>query len=397
MRVNLDTSELSTGLKVISKGAAKILGETSPVNMLRLMTMSNGELVVTSTNLDVSMTTTLKCEILDPGGVLIPQKAVADVGYLDDISVQVFSTKNSVGFQTASSTSSFPAIIDITQFPSFPTPRSEGFFQLFFISTDTLLKIIAGTTFIADEDNDFESKEGKVAYSALLIAPYGESDIDFVTADSFHMAHYRHHTTVHELKKRVLVPAKGLALIKHILKPDTVTTVYASEQMNVLIFEDDYGNQLAIRTLDAVFPNYMTGFPEEYVAETTIETIPFRKACERSVLYKDTNAVTHNVELSMGRGKERNLFMQIPETHNQEGFAVMLRAIPMEYTSELQPVSRLFLSEYLKGIAKAITTDTVTVRFGAGNRGALVIRPTEEAFTYIMTASVNAKGYYHGD
>ena len=345
---------------------------TIPVlSRIKMETNVSGELVLTATDLDVTMRSLQVTDVLQTGSVLVEGRKLYDIsrelpnepihfalGKNGQIEIRYKRGRHRLGTVPGS------------QFPEVPTQKQTGVS----VSAVILREAIRRTAFaVTTEKSRFTISGAKL----LVDAEY----LTMVATDGHRLAVMRFPiVNASGQKLDLLVPKKTLSQLEDLLdreiKRDAESRIEIGECANQLHFTAG-GHSLFSRQISGVFPNWEMVLPKslEFMAE--ISTEDFRRSLSRVSLTAETKNYSVTMEIEPGRLTLKS------NTPDGEAHEEMLCAFDGQGTHALRFNSR-YVQDFLQVASKA-DSPTFSFCFNDGNSPFELFLPTErEAGRYVL-------------
>lgn len=230
---------------------------------------NKGKLIMTATDLEISINTWIGADVKSEGKITVPAKQLSefvnslpsekvDVELVNQ-SFNISSTNNSASFNTMSA-DDFPSIV-----------KADGTKPLLKISTELLRKSVDRVAFAAATDDI------KPVLTGILLEVDGET-ISFVGTDGLRLSRQVIKLDSNTEKNiNILVPVKALLELSHIVTEvgdEETVEVYLIEDRNQILFR--YGDvDLVSRLIDGQFPEYRQIIPTGYKTSCKINKDDF--------------------------------------------------------------------------------------------------------------------------
>jgi DNA polymerase III subunit beta len=336
-----------------------------------LLEAKDGVLTLHATDLDISVSTSCPCEVLQPGKVTLQARGLYDiVKNLESDTLELEVEENhwaklkagSVNCRVAGThAEEFPHILDTSSVQLFPigTERLLDMIEktIFSISTDDSRANLTGAFFRVTEDNTLlmVSTDGH-RLSKIEVAPD-----EFDTSSSFPEA----------LTRGIIIPRKGLSELKRAVDSEGAELSFGLIDNNIVFISGPMS--LSVRLIDGTFPDFTQVLPKESEHRATVEKELFSQSLKFVSLFASSK--THNVRLSLSSdGLE--LYASDPD----RGEAT--KVVPVEYAGA--PVKAGFNFRYLKDVLGVIEGDAVSVEIIDTLSPTLIRDPDREELLFVV-------------
>ncbi len=330
---------------------------TIPILSNFLFEASAEKLLLTATDLDLSLRTSCVAKVKKEGSCTIPARKLYDyvkllgdgeisIKLLENHWVQIRSGRSNtkmVGMARAN----FPAL------PAFPT---ESAIQL---PAQVLRNLIAKTIFA------ISNEESRYTLNGALLVLKPES-ITMVATDGHRLAHIEHNTSKIAVsgEMKILVPKKAMAELSTLLNSTDSPSVEFAKDESTLFFRIG-GRLLTSRQLTGQFPNYEAVLPRDNNKSVAVHCDELSAAIQRVAQFADerSNAIRLRVEKNELKVSSSNT-----ETGESED--------SMETVFSGDPMMIGFNSQYLLEFLKVVGTGDVRFEF-KDSQSAGQLRPDE--------------------
>ncbi len=335
MKFKIVRSKFLEGLKFVQN----VVSEKSTLQVIKnvLLEGEGEKIVLTTTDLDISIRATVACEIEEGGVSTLPVKLLADVvssmceGVIE---VQIDANENAVirAGRTKFKIAGLPA----ADFPRLPQDEEAPSYQ---VEQATLKEMFRKVCYAASQDDTRKTlksvlmsfKDGKLT----LVATDGrrlskvEAPVDFPV----------------DFERDIVLPLKTVQEVQRLLTgEEPVEIKHQKSQVCFMI------NSVLLysKLIDEVYPNYKQIIPTQFKEDIEIDRQSFLEAIERvSVIDK-----FQSTKLVFGEGKVTILSAttEIGEASDE---------VPIKYIGE--PLEIIFSPTYLIECLKAIDDNTVVL------------------------------------
>ena len=278
MKVTLPRSELLSGIQLVQTAAEK--KSTMPILANVLITASEGNISIASTDLEITSTATLPATVKTRGSTTINARIFLDiVKELPEGEVALTLSENE-RLEIACQRSRFKVNgVSSEEYPGLPGMSLQASGKV--LATE-LSQMIDKTLYAVSADETRFNLSG-VCFEAIEGDKKNEKSLRLVATDGHRLSLITRPFQGLKLKERVIVPRRGLIEVKKLL--DTVGDVQvglALEEGFLVIESPKY--RLAVRLIEGEFPDYTQVIPQGKGVPAVIETGPLNQALRRVVL-----------------------------------------------------------------------------------------------------------------
>ncbi len=292
MRFIVSTSTLLKQLQAVNGASSS--STVLPILENFLFEIKDGSLVISATDLQTSMTTSLAVESKEEGKVAVPAKilletlkTLPDQPIAFNIDDQTFAIEISAGdgkYKLSGENGE--------DFPKIPTVENASAVN---IPASVLSQAINKTLFAVSNDELRPNMTG-------VFCQLNSESVTFVATDGHKLVRYRRKDAKSPSSSSFILPKKALTLLKSSLPSEDVSV---SIEYNSTSAFFRFGNiNLVCRLIDERFPDYEAVIPLNNPNKLTIERSLFLNCLRRVVIF--ANKTTHQVRLRIN-GSELNI------------------------------------------------------------------------------------------
>ncbi len=336
MKFSLAKSKLANCLQSVLQVVPS--KSTLPILTNVLIEALDTKLKISATDLDISITGTVECEVIKKGSAALPARILFEiVKELPEGDLTVESTNNRVELKIANGSYKIAAVSP-EDFPKLPAVNTKKEIK---INAPDLVKMIRRTTFACSVD------ETRPALNGVLWQTKGEK-MQMVATDGHRMAK----ASVENLKLKglnedVIIPPKVLNLIPKFSEGQGEDAGIIFGENNIIFNLGE--TVLTSRLIEGPYPNFEQVIPTNNDKTMRIAKADLGGAVRRvSIL---SNALTHQVKLGL---KKSNLKLS---TSNADLGGEGVEALDCDYDGE--PVEIGYNANYLYEILSKIDGEEV--------------------------------------
>mgnify|MGYP002713076876 CR=1 FL=1 len=253
-----------------------------------LFEINEGTLTVTASDLQTSIITELQVESSESGSIAVPAKILLEtLKNLPEQPVTFSIDESSYSVEISSDNGHYKlAGENATDFPKVPTVQAD--FTVSNLSTEVLFRAINNTIFATSSD------ELRPAMTGVYIN-FSDTNTTFVGTDGHKLIRYRRVDVATDNGHSIIIPRKGLTLLKNILPSDN-TDVELDFNVSNAFFK--FGNiKMICRLIDERYPDYENVIPLDNPIRMTIDRMEVLSSLRRISIY--SNRTTHQVRLKI--------------------------------------------------------------------------------------------------
>lgn len=372
MRFIVSTSTLLKQLQAVNGASSS--STVLPILENFLFEIKDGQLTISATDLQTSMTTSLAVESKEDGKVAIPSKilletlkTLADQPVAFSVDTQTYAIEISAGDGkyklSGENGEDFPKIPMVENASSVMMPAS------------VLAEAINKTIFAVSNDDLRPAMTGVYCH----LSP---QNITFVATDAHKLVRYRRMDTKSETSAAFILPKKALNLLKSSLPTEDVAV---SIEYNSTSAFFRFGNiNLICRLIDERYPDYEAVIPQTNLNKLTIDRGMFLNSLRRVVIF--ANKTTHQVRLKIN-GSELNISSEDVDFSNEAH-----ERLSCQYQGEDMEIG--FNAKFLIEMLSNLEGDEVTLEMSTPNRAGLLVPQTnnenENVLMLVMPVMLNS-------
>ena len=336
-----------------------------------LLEAEGDTLTLHATDLDISVSTSCPCEVLEAGKVTLQAKSLFDiVKNLEDDTLELETEENHWANLASGSVS---CRIVGTHADEFPKILDTSSVELFPIDTERLLDMIDKTIFSISTD------DSRANLTGAFFQVTDQDNLLMVSTDGHRLSKIE--TPPEEfdpgadipssLNEGIIIPRKGLAELKRIVDTDGSELSFGLIENNIVFKNGPMS--LSIRLIDGTFPDFTQVLPKESDHRAMVEKDILQQSLKFVSLFASSK--THNVRLTLGE-EGLELYASDPDRGEAK------KAVPSEYAG--QPVKAGFNFRYLKDVLSAIDGDAVSIEIIDTLSPTLVRDPDRDEMLFVV-------------
>jgi len=372
MKFIVNSSELLTELQKLSGVLSS--NNTLPILDNFLFEIDNGKMTIVASDLETTMSTTLKADTTDNGKITIPAKLLLDT--LKTFSSQPLTfliDDNNYGIEINSENGIYKLSgQNADEFPKTPTLSSSSSTT---INSLTFVNAINKTLFACGND------ELRPVMSGMFCELSAEK-ITFVGTDAHKLVKHIRNDFSADSTSSFILPRKPLTLLKNTLINDEDLKVEYNETNAMFIFDT---TKIICRLIDGKYPNYEAVIPKENPNKLTISTADLLSSIKRVSIY--ANKTTHQIRLSI-KGSELQISSEDLDFANQAE-----ERLSCQYQGEDMEIG--FNSKFMIEMLNNIGSEEINLEMSASNRAGIILPldgqdEGEETLMLVMPVMLNS-------
>ncbi|MCR4440159.1 MAG: DNA polymerase III subunit beta [bacterium] len=345
--------------KALQKVATVVPSKTTlPILSNILMKVEGSLLTLTATDLEISVTTSIAAETIEPGATTVSARIFSDiVKELPDVGLRITCDQN---HKITITTDRGTYVLSGQPAEDYPTVTAEEYENQFSIGADVFERLIGKSTFAVSTD----------ALRPALSGVYFEvfpSELRLVATDGHRLSKvvYRR-SSLSSGESSAIVPPKALQAAQKSLE-EGIAQVKVSIARSHITFRSD-ATEVCAKLIDQQYPNYERVIPTNNDRIMIIDRSELISALRRMAIFSST--MTHLVRFDI----ERNLLTISSEDIEVGGEG--RESLAIEYVGE--PLRIGYNANYLIEILRHINTQLARFELRDPVSAAL-IRPTEQS------------------
>lgn len=329
---------------------------TLPILDNFLFEIEKGQLTISASDLETTMTTIVTIESKDSGSIAIPAKLLIDTLKTFPEQPLTFSIdKKTFGIEISSDYGKYKLTgQDGKEYPKVPSIQSTSSIE---VDSSILAEAINKTIFATGND------ELRPVMSGVFCQIEADS-LTFVSTDAHKLVRYRRNDSKSKAAASFILPKKPLNLLKNIL-PNVVEKIKI-EYNTTNAFFSFIGTTIICRLIDGKYPNYEAVIPASNPNKLTIDRIAFLNSIKRVAIF--SNKTTHQVRFKVA-GSELNISAEDLDYANEAN-----ERLTCQYVGEDMEIG--FNSRFIMEMLTNINSESVTLEMSAPNRAGILL-PSE--------------------
>ena len=360
MKIKITRSVFLEGLTkvqniVASKGTLQIIQNV-------LIEANDNQLILTTTDLDISIRSTVPCEVIVPGTTTLPVKLLSvTISKAAEGSIEIETDANDRAEIKAGTANFKIAGLNAADFPRLPAD-SESF--PYVLPQILLRDMLRKTAYAAAVDDSRKSLRG-------VLMRFSVGKLTMVGADGRRLALINHEVDVPEDAQRdIVLPVKVVAELQRVLSNEgEVRITVEGSQVSFNLGE----TQIYSKKLDDVYPNFELVIPKSCSLRATLDRKMLMDALSRvSVMalgqtnsarlkFESNNLIVSSDAVEVGNARD---------------------AFPIKYDGE--PIEIVFNPQYVMDPLKAIDDDEIYIEMNNNSSPAMLKCLNSETFIYVM-------------
>lgn len=336
MQFSVEKAVLYNAIQQVAKVAPS--RSTLPILNCILFTVENDELTLRTTDLEITMQTTILVTAQENGTVAIPARFISDItSELPDTSLN-FAMEEELQVELTTDFGDYTiAGKDPEEFPALPVMDDQQNIEL---PNEVLNRLIDKSSFAVSRD------ELKPALTGVLFQ-FKDSEICAVATDGHRLSRcIRTDVSSPNYDGDVIIPTKFLNIVSSNLDDTGDTNLQIGENHVKIEFDDSV---IYTRIINERFPDYESVIPDDNQKEALANIDTLLSTLKRVNIF--ANKSTHQVTFSFDNNKLR-VFTENPENNSSAD-----ENVTIQYTNESLTLG--YNAAYVMDILRHLDTDDV--------------------------------------
>jgi DNA polymerase III subunit beta len=372
MNFVVSASALLKHLKAI--GGVLNTSNTIPILDCFLFEVQKGELVISASDMETTITTVMKVEANESGNIAIPAKTLLDamtnlpeqpVSFIVDRARHSVKLKTETGDYNISGQNG-------DEFPRMARLDSQSSIV---IKSDVLANAINKTIFATGNDDLRPVMNG-------VFCQFSENSAIFVATDAHKLVRYTRTDARAGESASFILPKKPLNVLRGLLTGVDDAVKVEFNKTNALF---SFGNiNLVCRLIDGKYPNYEAVIPKQNPNKLTVDRSAFLGALKRVSVF--ANKATHQIRLKI-TGSQLRISAEDLDFAN-EGHELLT----CTYVGEDMEIG--FNSRFLVEMVSNLDSDDIMIEMSAPNRAGIILpannaNQSEDLLMLVMPVMLN--------
>lgn len=352
MKFSLPKSRLAACLQSVMQVVPS--KSTLPILTNVLVEALEGKLKISATDLDISITGSVECEVIKKGSAALPARILFEiVRELPETEITIESTNSRVELKIAKGSYKI-ASVSPDDFPKLPAVNTKKEIR---VDASSLASMIKKTTFACSTD------ETRPALNGVLWQTKGEK-MQMVATDGHRLAKVAvENKKLKGMSEDIVIPPKVLNLIPKFTEGQSEEVGIIFGDNNIIFNLGDY--VLTSRLIEGPYPNFEQVIPQNNDKVVRVSKDDLGGAVRRvSIL---SNTLTHQVKFGLRKG---SLTLS---TSNADLGGEGVEVIDCDFNGE--PVEIGYNANYITDILSRISSDEVIFEFSSSVAAGLVYSP----------------------
>ena len=358
MKFKIVRSKFLDGLKKVQN----IVGSKGTMQILQnvMIEAKEKQLLLTTTDLDISIRSVIECEVDEEGSTTLPVKLLISVISKAAEGVVAVDVDYQDRAVIKAGTATFKIIgMSVVDYPALPVDQNTFEYVLPQI---TLREMLRKTAYAASQDDTRKTLKG-------VFASFKEGKLTMVVTDGRRLALVEHEIELPEQAERdVILPLKVVNELQRSLANDGDVRITIEKTQISFNLGD---TRIYSKLLDEVYPNYRQVIPTEFAEKIVIDRQLLLSALDRAsvMMLEDSNSTRLIFDSN-----------QLIVTASATEVAESTDIVPIKYDGPR--IEIVFNPNYVMDPLKAIDEDEITIELNDGTKPAMI--RCSIPFLYVM-------------
>ena len=348
MKIRIMKSVLSEAVKSVQNVVPSKVNVTVLQNVL--FSAKGNELCLTTTDVEMSICTTVECEVLEEGSSTLPVKLLApSISRMNEGKIEVETDENDVANITSGSTNFKISGISSKLFPTLPSVDETNVYEM---ESQTLKEMLRKTYYAAAQDDSRRTLKG-------IMIEFNNQKMTVVAADGRRLALVEKEMEVSAgMERQIVLPAKTVQELMRLINGNEKAKICVQDTQICI----EIGKvKIYSKLMEEKFPNFTQVIPTNNNEIVVVDRQMLLDSIERvSVMTMDE---THSVKMVF----DSNV-LTVMSVVSDVGSAK--DEVPIKYIGEKIEIS--FNPNYLMEPLKAIDDDEVRIELKDGHSPAVI-------------------------
>jgi DNA polymerase-3 subunit beta len=369
LKILIEKNSLVLGLAQVQRAISTKI--TMPIlNNILLKTKNDNEITLSSTDLELSLSTSVNAQIQEPGSILLPARNLLELARRfpsGNISISTDPLLKSIKIKYAQSELVLNTM-DINEFPIFSFNPEQSLFSIHSQDLKNMIRKVS---------TSISSNHIRPVFSGALCEKDPEGLLIMASTDTHRLTVIKQQNVTFfssETPMKLIIPGRTLNEIYRLIEEDIIVNFGLIKNQLVVSFGR---TTLISRLIDGQFPNYQQVIPNEWCTKMSINTQDFLEAVERASLIakEEVKIKTNLLMLNLSNG-----LLEIDS--NSPAIGRIHEELPAECEGE--DIKIIFNAKYLLDGLKITETENLTMKLTGPSTAAVLAQGEDNYFTYLL-------------
>jgi DNA polymerase-3 subunit beta len=372
MKFIVSSSALLKQLQVIS--GALSTNTVLPIIENFLFEINNGNLIVSATDLQTTMTTSLTVEAKENGKIAVPSKILLDtLKILPEQPITFTMNAENFSIEMTAGDGKYKLVGENGEdFPKIPKIEQAASLM---ISASILSEAIAKTIFAVSTDELRPAMTG-------VYCQMSTENLTFVATDAHKLVRYRRRDAKADVTNSFILPKKALNLLKSSLPVEDISVNVEYNNTNASFSFNNVN--LICRLIDEKYPDYEAVIPVNNPNKLTIDRSQLLSCLRRVSIF--SNKTTHQVRLKLS-GSELQISAEDMDFSNEAH-----ERLSCQYEGEDIEIG--FNARFIIEMLNNLNTEEIILEMSTPNRAGILLPVNtdnnEDVLMLVMPVMLNS-------
>lgn len=277
MKLIINTQSLQKSLNIINHAVST--RSQLPILLNILLEVKDKSLSLTSTDLEIGITTTFPAEVMSEGAITVPAKTFFElISSLSEKETELELEDNNLFVTTKNSKTSF-STQPADEFPKLYLEKGKNIAE---IKGKGLSEDLGPVIFATSIDMS------RPVLTGVLLRPEKDG-ILMVATDGYRLSSKKSKTKIDKLEAPLVVPSRVLRETVNMKDPEKNIEIYIAKEQNQIIFEQE-GAVLVGRLIEGEFPAFEKIIPSDESTSITFDREELLKAVKMCSIFARESA-----------------------------------------------------------------------------------------------------------
>ena len=358
MKIKIIRSKFMEGLKkvqniVAGKGSLQIIQNA-------MLEASDGKLSLITTDIDISIKSTVECEVVEAGATTLPVKLLfSTISSCAEGVVELETDFQERARISAGSAAFKLSGMNVADFPALPSTEDAFAYEL---PQATLREMLRKTSYAVSQHETRKTLKG-------VLMSFKEGKLTMVATDGRRLALVEHEIEFPAAAERdIILPSKVVSELQRSLSGDGKVKITIEKTQVAFNLGE---TQIYSKLLDEIYPNYRQVIPQSCSQKIEVDRKLLLDAIDRASVMMMEESSSTRLTFDSNQLLVSSVAADIGEAKD---------VVPIKYSGER--IEIVFNPSYVKDPLKAIDEDEITIELNNGSSPA-VIR-CSVPFLYVM-------------
>ena len=358
MKIKIIRSKFIEGLKkvqniVAGKGSLQIIQNA-------MLEASDGKLSLVTTDIDISIKSTVACEVVEAGATTLPVKLLfSTISSCAEGVVELETDFQERARISAGSAAFKLSGMNVADFPALPSTEDAFAYTL---PQATLREMLRKTSYAVSQDETRKTLKG-------VLMSFKEGKLTMVATDGRRLALVEHEIEFPAAAERdIILPSKVVSELQRSLSGDGEVKITIEKTQVAFNLGE---TQIYSKLLDEIYPNYRQVIPQSCSQKIEVDRKLLLDAIDRASVMMMEESSSTRLTFDSNQLLVSSVAADIGEAKD---------VVPIKYGGE--KIEIVFNPSYVKDPLKAIDEDEITIELNNGSSPAII--RCSVPFLYVM-------------